>query len=118
MNQHIGYLYDTGRWITPPIHDYPTGGVPRDPRRGRRGSRLRRVPPEAVAVTAVTAVTATRAGAAPRDEALVPTSPAAADPLPAMLAAWSRWADLRAAGAPLVDRLAAWGRLQDARRGR
>lgn len=39
MRQQIGYLYETGRWITPPLRDYPTGTVPARPRRRRR--RLR-----------------------------------------------------------------------------
>ncbi|HEY8339605.1 MAG TPA: hypothetical protein VIK95_07035 [Egibacteraceae bacterium] len=41
MRQQIGYLYETGRWITPPLRDYPTGTVPQRPRRRRR--RLRQL---------------------------------------------------------------------------
>jgi hypothetical protein len=43
MRQQIGYVYETGQWVVPPLRDYPVGAVPTVPRRQRRGlvERLR-----------------------------------------------------------------------------
>ena len=45
MRQQIGYVYETGQWVVPPLRDYPIGAVPSVPRRPRRRlvERLRTV---------------------------------------------------------------------------